>query len=213
MKWKEYLIFSKTRREFIFTIILLAVTLLSLTNFLNYVENRPGVVLPDPLLSMFNPINLTWLTFGLIYFSLIAAVVTFSRKPELIVTAIQVYTVMVIFRIAAMYLVPFNPPAKMISLDDPFVQFFGTGQTLTKDLFFSGHTATLFLLFLTAEKEKLKYLFLFFTVIVGAAVLLQHVHYSIDVFAAPFFTYAAYRTVKLLRKKFAYENGLKEISV
>jgi membrane-associated phospholipid phosphatase len=94
-----------------------------------------------------------------------------------------------------MYLLPLEPPAKMIILNDPFVEFFGTGQTLTKDLFFSGHTATLFILFLVSEKKVYKTIFLISTVAVAVAVLLQHVHYTIDVFAAVFFTYACYKLV------------------
>jgi membrane-associated phospholipid phosphatase len=173
----------------------LAATLFSLTHFLDFVELRQGVILPDPILDLFKPINLTWLTFGLIYCSLILAIILLAKKPERLVFAIQVYILFVIVRIIAMYLVPLNPPEQMIQLNDPFVQFFGTGKLLTKDLFFSGHTATLFILFLVTENKYFKYFFLAATIVVGLSVLLQHVHYSIDVFAAPFFTYVCYKIV------------------
>jgi membrane-associated phospholipid phosphatase len=83
----------------------------------------------------------------------------------------------------------------MIILNDPFVEFFGTGKTLTKDLFFSGHTATLFILFLVSKKKIIKTVFLISTIAVAISVLLQHVHYTIDVFAAVFFTYACYKLI------------------
>jgi membrane-associated phospholipid phosphatase len=89
----------------------------------------------------------------------------------------------------------------MILLNDPFVQFFGSGDVLTKDLFFSGHTATLFLLFLISEKKYLKIIFLLCTILVGIAVLLQHVHYTIDVLAAPFFAYASYKLAAVINEK------------
>jgi len=89
-----------------------------------------------------------------------------------------------------------NPPEKMIPLNDPVVEFFGTGQLLTKDLFFSGHTATIFLLYLLADKKLLKTFFLVSAIVVGIGVLLQHVHYSIDVFVAPFFAYCSFYIVK-----------------
>jgi membrane-associated phospholipid phosphatase len=98
---------------------------------------------------------------------------------------------MVIFRMIAMYLLPLDPPPAMIPLQDPMVEFFGTGKLLTRDLFFSGHTSTLFLLFLVTPRGILKSLFLGCTILVAVAVLVQHVHYTIDVFAAPFFAYAA----------------------
>ncbi len=195
MKWHEFFKDKRLRIEFLITIILLGITLFTLAHFLDAVELRQGVVLPDPLLRLFKPVNLTWLTFGLIYLSLILALFLLAKNPTRLMFAIQVYILFIIVRILAMYLVPLNPPEYMIRLNDPFVQFFGTGKLLTKDLFFSGHTATLFILFLVTQNKHFKYFFLAATVVVGIAVLIQHVHYSIDVFAAPFFTYACYRLV------------------
>jgi len=203
MNWKEVFSNKKKRYEFVLSLILLAIVLTALTNFLNYVELRPGVILPDPILDLFDPVDLTWLTFGLIYLSLITAILHFSLTPEKLLFAIQLYTLMVIVRITAMYLMPLEPPAKMLALNDPFVEFFGTGKTLTKDLFFSGHTGTLFLLFLVTEKKIIKYVFLLFTFLVALCVILQHVHYTIDVFAAPFFVAVCY----FLLKKFKTINN------
>ncbi|HCY75350.1 MAG TPA: hypothetical protein DHV28_05475 [Ignavibacteriales bacterium] len=195
MNWKEFLIVKRNKIELIVTVVLLIIVLTSLANFLKFVEARSGVVLPDPILTLFNPIDLTWLIFILIYLSLIVAIAMLSKNPEQLLFAVQLYTLMVAVRIIAMYLLPLDPPATMIILNDPFVEFFGTGQTLTKDLFFSGHTATLFILFLVSEKKVFKSLFLISTIAVAIAVLLQHVHYTIDVFAAVFFTYACYKIV------------------
>lgn len=201
MNWKIFISQKKRRIELIVTVVLLTVVLISLTNFLNYVEIREGVVLNDPVLNLFEPVDVTWISFVLIYSSLITAVIYLINKPERLLFAVQLYIVLVIIRMASMFLVPFEPPADMIPLKDPFVEFFGTGKMLTKDLFFSGHTATLFMLFLVIDNKKLKYIFLAFTILVAFCVLLQHVHYALDVFAAPFFTYAAYRILKIVRTK------------
>lgn len=201
--WKEFFSLKRNRYEFYFSALFIAAVLFSLTSFLNYVELRQGVILNDPLLKLFTPVNLTWLIFGLIYISLAAGVISFIPRPEKLLFALQVYSVMVIFRIAAMFLLPLDPPAGTLILLDPFVEFFGTGKTLTKDLFFSGHTATLFMLYLVSEKKILKNIFLISTIFVGISVLLQHIHYVIDVFAAPFFAYTAYRVV-LNTKKYIY---------
>ena len=114
--------------------------------------------------------------------------------------AIRAYSIMIVLRITAMYLLPLNPPGGMILLNDPFVQFFGSGKILTKDLFFSGHTATLFLFYLLIDKKIYKNILLGLTIIVAYSVLAQHVHYAIDVFVAPFFSYAAYKIVDSLSK-------------
>lgn len=181
------------RFQVIGTPVLLALILFSLTSFLNRVEQRPGAVLADPLLALFEPRDVTWITFGCIYLGLVAGIVVLARHPRLLLLAVQSYIVMVALRIMAMYLVPLDPPAGMIALKDPFVEFFGTGRLLTKDLFFSGHTSTLLLFFLIVPGRGEKILFCCCTLAVAVCVLLQHVHYSIDVFAALFFGYSAYR--------------------
>ena len=170
----------------------LAVSLFVLARFLLWVEARPGSVLNDPVLLMFSPRDVNWVTFGFIYAGVIGGIVILSRHPERCVLAFQSYIVMVVFRIIAMALVPLDPPPGLIALKDPFVEMFGTGTTLTRDLFFSGHTSTLFLLFLVMPSKFARLVFFFCVLAVAFCVLLQHVHYGIDVFVAPFFTYCAY---------------------
>jgi membrane-associated phospholipid phosphatase len=205
MSWKDFLKLKRNRNEFLISLFLLAVALTGLANFVNYAEARIGVVISDPILNLFNPIDLTWIIFGIIYISLIVAILTLLKNPHQLLFAMQLYTLMVIVRITAMYLLPLEPPAKMIMLKDPFVEFFGTGKALTKDLFFSGHTATLFILFLVAQKKTIKIVFLTSTIVVAISVLLQHVHYTIDVFAALFFTYACYALVLKLKNRYLVE--------
>ena len=201
MDWKSFFSNKRSRIEFIITIILLTVLMLSFSQFLQFVEQRDGVSLPDPLLKAFNPIDLTWLIFTLIYLSMILFLFSVRKEPNKLMTALQAYGLMVIFRTIAMYLTPLEAPTTLLMLDDPFVQLFGKGEILTKDLFFSGHTGTLFLLFLLTKNKILKTTFLVSTVVVGMAVLLQHVHYSIDVFVAPFITYCAFKIISILHSK------------
>ena len=207
MNWKSFFNNKRNRNEFILTIILLAILLISFSQFLQFVEKRNGVILSDPLLNKFSPIDLTWLIFSLIYLSIIVFLISIIKEPDKLLIALQAYGLMVIFRTIAMYLVPLAPPEKLVLLNDPFVQLFGKGEILTKDLFFSGHTATLFLLFLLTEKKSLKFIFLISTFIVGVSVLLQHVHYSIDVFIAPFVAYSSYRIIKIYREKISLKTN------
>ncbi len=91
-----------------------------------------------------------------------------------------------------MYLVPLEAPLAIIPLQDELIEsLFYSGRRNLKDLFFSGHTATLFVFSYCFTNLKLKWLYLTGGVIVGILLLLQHVHYSIDVMAAPVFTYYA----------------------
>ena len=206
MNWKEFLTDKKKQKELIISIPFLAAILIIFPQFLQFVEARQGVVFTDPILVLFNPIDLTWLTFGLIYLSIIITIFSLAKKPERLLFTLQCYGLMVFFRLIVMYLLPLEAPATLISLNDPFVQLLGTGEILTKDLFFSGHTATLFLLFLIMEKRITKILFLTSTILVGIAVLLQHVHYAVDVAAAPFFAYTSYKIIDGLKSKL-YSNS------
>jgi hypothetical protein len=70
------------------------------------------------------------------------------------------------------------------------------------DFFFSGHTGIPFLLALIFYKEKkLRYFFFACSFVFGTTMLLGHLHYSIDVFAAPFITYTIFIIAKKLFKK------------
>ncbi len=70
------------------------------------------------------------------------------------------------------------------------------------DLFFSGHTGLPFLFSLIFWKYKIpRYVFMVSSVIAGVAVLLSHVHYTIDVLGAYFITYTIFVTAKKVFKK------------
>lgn len=200
--WKTFLIRKHHKRELLLTLLSLAILLTCFIKFLNHIELRVGETFSDPLLKIFPPIDLTWVIFSLIYISLIAAIISLARDPSNLLFALQAFIIMGVIRTVSLFLMPLNPPPGILPLNDPFVQMFGQGEILTKDLFFSGHTSTLFLLFLTAHGKFLKGIFLFSAIIVGISVLLQHVHYSIDVFSAPFFSYGSVKLAEQFKKKY-----------
>lgn len=199
--WREKLSDPTFRFLFMLSFIILVFILYWMAKFLVYNEARPGFSFTDPFLSLFTPIKVTWVTFALIYFAVITALISLSFYPDKLMLALQSYTLVILFRLITIYFLPLNPPDSIIPLRDPVVELFGNGKTLLKDLFFSGHTATMFIFFLTAQNKKLKIIFLVSTVLVGACVLIQHVHYTIDVVIAPFVTYASYRIALLIDDK------------
>ena len=200
--WKNLFSDSYLRKEFIITVLLLVVTVYSFSRYLLFNESRPGAVLDDPVLRYFTAINLNPLIFFTIYSSLLIGLVAFSFDPEQLMTAFQTYILMVLFRMLAMYLVPLDPPAECIDLQDPVVFMMGTGKKVVKDLFFSGHTSTAFMLFQVAKNKFLKTYFLLATIVVGTSVILQKAHYTIDVYVGIIFSYASFQIVKALHKKF-----------
>jgi hypothetical protein len=187
--------------RFFITLFFLGIVLASLSRFLSVNEHLPGFVFNDPLLNLFPAIDVTWLIFGLIYLGLIIAVGILAFHPRQLIIALQSYTLIAAFRLITIFLLPLDAPPGIIPLKDPFVEFFGSGNILLRDLFFSGHTATMFLFFLTSQSRKLKTIFLICTVLVAICVLAQHVHYTIDVIIAPFISYTSYRIICLINQE------------
>ena len=74
------------------------------------------------------------------------------------------------------------------------------------DLFLSGHTGLPYLMALTFWNNKfLRRFFLFASIVAGFSVLLGHLHYSIDVFAAFFITYGIFHiATRLFKKDYEY---------
>jgi hypothetical protein len=68
-----------------------------------------------------------------------------------------------------------------------------SGFYLTQDLFFSGHTASTFLLLLCLEKKNfIFYIFLLFHINTVFFLIITHEHYTIDILGAYFITYSIY---------------------
>jgi hypothetical protein len=196
--------FSEVWIEFFLSLIVLILALAIFSRFVQYVELRHGVQLNDFLLNTFTAINLTWPIFILIYGAIFGALGILIFYPERLVMLFEAYSLMVIIRIGMMYLVPLEPPSGMILLRDPLVELFGGTKTLTKDLFFSGHTASLTLLTMAVPKNA-KWFFFTITVLVALGVLLQKVHYTIDVLMAPLVSTFCYYMTSRRHKKLVNE--------
>jgi hypothetical protein len=169
--WQLYFERPNKRAIFFSTLIALALVLILFVNFLTYIEKREGFVFNDPILKLFDPISLSRPIFIVTYFLAVLGVILSIRDPFLFISLIQAYTIMTAFRILSIYLVPLNPPLSVIP--------------------FSGHTATIFLFAFGLKKNHQRWLFTIGACVVGVLVLLQHVHYSIDVLAAPVFAFGA----------------------
>ncbi len=191
--WKAYLSDRSNVIMVLATVATLVVTLVSYTRFLTMVESRTGAVFVDPIHVLMGPVDLTWPIFVVLYGALVLAIVTMAPTPAILFRAVRAYTMLIGLRLICMWLLPLDPPTTMIALNDPFVQVFTTGDArpLTRDLFFSGHTSILCLMGFVVPGRGRRVAFFVMAAAVGAAVILQHVHYSIDVIVAPLAAWAA----------------------
>ncbi len=198
--WGEFWLNTRRRNEFLVSLALLTAVMLVTLKFLHYNEQRAGVRVADPLLAMIPPVDLSILTFILLYLGLIATVSLLMAQPHRLLIGIQVYAIYAGLRMLSMWLIPLEPPEGMIPLRDPLMFWAHTGVQLNKDLFFSGHTATMFIFYLVIPKSRTKSLFLIGFVIMACCLIVQRVHYSVDVLSAPFYCYGALGLVLRLRK-------------
>ncbi|MEB0249607.1 phosphatase PAP2-related protein, partial [Mucilaginibacter sp. 5B2] len=84
--------------------------------------------------------------------------------------------------------------------------FYGN-TVITRDLFFSGHTSTMVLIFLCLEKRNDKILGFICIVAVMVLLLVQHIHYTIDVVAAPILVYLIFLGVRKMLKLDTLKNN------
>jgi membrane-associated phospholipid phosphatase len=200
--WKFELKEKYFLANIIFSFLSVIISLYFFTRFLVFIEDRVGVTLIDPILNWFNPVDISYFTFIVMYSTVVIAIVSLAQSPKMLIIGLQSYTMMLLIRMVAMYSIPLEAPATILPLIDPMVSEVGVGKLMTKDLFFSGHTATIFIMYLVAQKKFFKFFFLIATILIALAVLIQHVHYSVDVIAAPFFAYGSFKIILNLNQKF-----------
>jgi hypothetical protein len=200
--WQKYWQNKRNRTVFIFSAFFLSVVLFCFLHFLTFIEGSKGYIFNDPILNLFAPIDLSLPTFIITYSFVLSGIIITFRNPGLFVKLVQGYAILTLFRIISLYSITLEPPAAIIPLQDIFLQStFYSGRVNLKDLFFSGHTAILFLFAFDFKNPLLKRLFIAGGIVIGILLMLQHVHFSVDVFAAPVF---AYFTI-LIREKINFQ--------
>ena len=182
------------RRRLSAVVLLLLGLLPVVPHFYHFVQARAGQPLPDPLLALLPVHDVSVPTFALIYGGIGATLVYLLPRPRLLLRALWGYFFLQVLRMATLWMLPLEPPAALILLHDPVMDriFAVTTQPIVRDLFFSGHTATMTLLALAGRGRTWRGALGLATVAVGLLVLVQRVHYSYDVLAAPFFGWLAY---------------------
>lgn len=166
-----------------------------------YASRRVSVPVTDLIISNIRVFDVDGLIiYGPLFLILFTIWVTL-RDPKRIPFVLKAVALFIITRsvfISLTHIGPFTPQVEI----DPTRILNILGISATADLFFSGHTGVPFLLGLIFwENKLLRLIFLATSVVLGTAVLLGHVHYSIDVFAAFFITYTIFHIAQYLFKK------------
>lgn len=195
LAWKNAWADRRFRITTIISSIMLIVVLASFPVFFGYIEQREGTLLNDHLLRYIPAADVSIPTFLIIWSMTILLWIRCVQDPEIFIVFLCCFVLLCLSRIITITLVPLEPPVGLLPLKDPLSSIFygGTDKFIQKDLFYSGHTSIQLLMFFTLKKKWDKILALCSSIAIGIFVLVQHVHYTIDVLAAIIFSYGIYR--------------------
>jgi hypothetical protein len=173
--------------------------------FEKIIHKKPGIYLDDALLNILTPHDVSWYIFGTIYSCILAFAISNFKNPKIVLLVCALYASVTWLRMATMYIFTIEAPEGIIPLKDPFLALFIYNQPeFVKDLFFSGHVSTMITLAVTEPRKRNKIIYYIIALIIAVLLLIQHVHYTLDVVFAPFFTYLLYVTLKSVAPKFEY---------
>ncbi len=191
--WKEAWNIRSFRLQIISAFVTLLIIASLIPIFFNHIQSVSGYSFNDFILNELEPQDLSLYIFLLIYSAILLSSIHIVASPFLLLKFFQGYALLLIVRIFCIYLVPLEPEKAMIPLKDPFVgRLFYNNIIITKDLFFSGHVSTMSLFVFIVPFRPLKYFLIVTTCLVAFLILVQHVHYTIDVLAAPIFAWLCF---------------------
>jgi len=188
LAWQD----SQFKQKFLLGAGLFATLLPVFPIFYQFIQARNGYDQHDAVLQVLPSIDVSMPIFIITWIMGILTITRTLQKPEMFLLFMYGFIVLNIVRFFTIALIPFDPPSGLIPIVDPISNHFYGQSYVTKDLFFSGHTATQFLFYLCLRKKSEKAMALCGTVSMGILVLIQHVHFTIDVVCAPFFAYICY---------------------
>ncbi len=178
-------------KSFICVSVLLSLIAAIFIRFLAFHEvraERLGWMFDDPAYHVLPVIDSSVFIFSITYGTLLTYLTLHRKVPHAFVLLMCSYAFILLFRIVTLSLLPLVVHKDLIYLEDPFLNDWIYPSRIVADLFFSGHTALVFAIYLLSGK---KWPFLFLSIVIGTLLVMQRVHYSIDVIAAFPFAWGA----------------------
>lgn len=186
---------SDRRRSLYFGVLLLALSLLVHVQAGHYSARSAALsnFVGDLFLDNFPALDIDFLVVQGALLFWVAAIMLLAARPRYLLFSIKAIALFVIFRSFFVSLTHIGIYPGEIPLDSGVGSRLYNLLTFQGNFFFSGHTGLPFLFALVFWGERSwRWFFLGAAAVFGVAVLVAHVHYSIDVFSAPFITYAIF---------------------
>lgn len=196
-------VFTKERRRALYVAFFILLLSLIFQYYAGVYSNHVATqYVGDLLLDHLPVVNLNFIIIEGALWAIFATTVLVLCKPRYIIFTLKTLAVFLALRsvfVAVTHLGIY--PGQVVPGPGFFDQLY-LALGLETGYFFSAHTGLPILMALIFWNDKLwRFIYLGLAAIFGISVLLAHVHYSIDVLAAPFMTYAIFKLSEYLFKE------------
>jgi hypothetical protein len=201
MKYKDF--FTKERvRSLCVALLLLALALTFQYYASAYSTRNADRFVGDIFLDNLPVVNMNGVIIEGALLLIVVSVILVFCKPKYLLFTLKAVAILVAIRaffVAATHLGIY--PDQIVPNGNDLLDRIYLGLNMQAGYFFSSHTGLPFLLALIFWDQRFWRIFYFtMSAIMGVSVLLAHVHYSIDVFAAPFMAYSIFKLAQYLFK-------------
>jgi len=197
MSYKNF--FTKERiRSLLFALVLLGLAIVFQFYASAYSNRVSSNSVPDLLLNILPVVNLNFLIVEGALAVIAGSVILLFFKPKYLIFTLKAAAIFIATRAVFVSLTHLGIYPNQVGPDPTgFFDRIYTGLGLEAGFFFSGHTGLSCLMALIFWDELFwRYVYILLAIMFGIAVLLAHVHYSIDVLAAPYMTYSIFAMCK-----------------
>lgn len=148
----------------------------------------------DLILDNIPVVDLSFLIIEVALISIVLVTLFVFSKPRYVLFTLKAIALFIIIRAIFISLTHVGIHPENIAPGLGFFDSIYTYLNFQTGLFFSGHTGMPFLVALIFwNNKRVRYVLLSLSFIFAVAVLLAHIHYSIDVLAAPFMAYGIFK--------------------
>lgn len=194
--WKSTWNCTSQRSLMLIGSIVVALVLSGMPVFFQHIEQRPGVQLHDFVLARVPAFDVSLYIFLIEWGMGLLILIRAIKTPAIYVRYVWLYIVISLTRLLTITLVPLAAPANLVELVDPITGVFYGHAVITKDLFYSGHTATLVAMYFCLPRKSDRNVVVIATIVMACLLIVQHVHYTIDIVAAPVFVFLINRIMQ-----------------